>query len=57
MPSEMLICAAREDLIVTVEMVNYDGVLENQLARAGTVRNALRDYSRHNSNATRSEKP
>jgi hypothetical protein len=23
-------------LIVTVEMVNYDGVLENQLARAGT---------------------
>ena len=36
MPSEMLICAAREDLIVTVEMVNYDRVFEKQLARAGT---------------------
>jgi len=32
----MLICAAREDLIVTVEMVNDDGVLEKPLAGAGT---------------------
>src|SRR5262249_15268163 len=32
----MLICAAREDLIVAVEVVNDDGVLEKQLARAGT---------------------
>ena len=32
----MLICAVREDLIVTVEMVNYDRVFEKQLARAGT---------------------
>jgi hypothetical protein len=36
LPSEMFICAAREDLIVTVEMVNDDGVLEKPLAGAGT---------------------
>src|SRR5262249_6923697 len=32
----MLIGAAGEDLIVTVEMVNYNGVFEKQLGRAGT---------------------
>jgi hypothetical protein len=36
LPSEMLICAVREDLIVTVEMINYDRVFEKQLARTGT---------------------
>ena len=33
---KMLICAAREVLIVTVEMVNYYRVFEKQLGRAGT---------------------
>src|SRR5262245_9811793 len=36
LPSKMLICAAREVLIVTVEMVNYYRVFENQLGRAST---------------------
>jgi len=33
---KMLICAAREVLIITVEMVNYYRVFEKQLGRAGT---------------------
>jgi hypothetical protein len=36
LPSEMLICAARKHLIVTLEMVNDYGVLEKEFARAGT---------------------
>jgi hypothetical protein len=32
----MFICAAREALIVTVEMVNYYRVFEKQLGRTGT---------------------
>src|SRR5262249_56173875 len=36
LPSKMLICAAREALIVTVEMINDYRVSEKQLGRTGT---------------------
>src|SRR5262249_56143403 len=36
LPSEMLIGAARKALIVTFEMVDDDGVFEEELGRAGT---------------------
>jgi len=36
LPSKMLIRAARELLIVTVEMIDYYRVFEKQLGRAGT---------------------
>src|SRR5262249_48713698 len=36
LPSKMLICAAREALVVTVEMINDYRVSEKQLGRTGT---------------------
>jgi len=43
----MLICAAREALIVTVEMVNYYRVFEKQLGRAGTAHETDRGNQRY----------
>ena len=42
----MLICAARQDLIVTLEMVNDYGVLEKELDRAGTANETDHGYQR-----------
>ena len=46
MPSEMLICAGRKPPIVAVEMVNYHGVFEKELDRAGTANETEHGYQR-----------
>ena len=46
LPSEMLICAGRKPLIVAVEMVNYYGVFEKELDRAGTANETDHGYQR-----------
>ena len=42
----MLICAGRKALIVAAEMVNYYGVFEKELDRAGTANETDHGYQR-----------
>ena len=44
LPSKMLICAGRKELVVAVEMINYYAILKKELSRTGTVDEADHGY-------------